>query len=509
MKLFENAQIGKWDAYTMERDSITSLELMERAAMAIVRYLLENHPHQEYFVFCGSGNNGGDGLAISRILIDRGLSVHIIRVKVGKPSPDNLFELKLLKERGIPVHLIEEESDWMVPESGIILDCLLGTRIRYPLPDLVSFIINQINQVQLPIISVDIPSGIRPDLEEGVQASIHPAIRATKTLCLEIPKLSALVPGTGAHYGQWISLKIDLHADFIREEITSWFLTSFKEAKDIFKPRKNFDFKGDYGHSLVFAGSYGKAGAAALCAKSCVRSGSGLVTLFSPEINAGILQSDVEEAMFLPGGGDKILESLPLQDWEKYDAIGVGPGIGTDPKTREIVLHLIRKAKKPLVIDADGLNILAGQKDMDAIIPPGTILTPHVGEFNRITQGGSKDPVTRIHLGKDLAGKTKSVIILKGAFTAVIFPNQEVHFNATGNPGMATGGSGDVLTGILTALRAQGYTSEESALLGVYIHGRAGDLAKNVLGETALKAGDICQFLGEAFLELEKSKNSF
>ena len=509
MKLFDRTKIVKWDQVTLDREYITGSQLMERAARGMARYLSENFLYQKFHIFCGNGKNGGDALAIARLLHEQNIEVKVYILEIGKSCLEFLENMAFLNMKGIPYKRIEIPSDWIPDREGIILDGILGTGVHYPLPPLVQIMIPILNKSGLPIISIDIPSGLPPDIETQFKPEPLIGIRASQTLYIEVPKLSSLVPGTGEYYGKQTRIPIGLDQDFYQTEPSPWYLTGLEEALKLFKTRGKFAYKNDFGHSLIIAGSYGKAGAALLSTQACIASGSGLVTVLSPERNSDILQLGAPEAMFLSGGGDTILNSIPKIPFEKFQAIGIGPGLGTDSETNHCLFRFIKNIRRPLVLDADALNILSSHSNERDFIPEGSILTPHVGEFNRLTQGGSEDSFQRIILAKSLAISLKSIIILKGAYTAVIFPNQEVHFNSTGNPGMATGGSGDVLTGILTGLLAQGYSSRDAALLGVYIHGRAGDMAAQAKGENALKAGDITFFLSQAFLELEKLKNPF
>ncbi len=491
----------------MEKDSISSLELMERAAQKAAEYLLANFSGNIFHFFCGAGNNGGDGLALARIMNQHNQRVYVNFIPTGRQTENNCSNFLKLKELGIPIQIMDSPANMIISEEGIILDCILGTGTRLPLPSLIKEIILIINRSKLPVISIDIPSGIPSDLELMTQEWL--GIQADITLSFEIPKLSALVPGTGDFFGDLITLPIALNPDFILRESSPYFFTNLESILPLFRKRKKFQYKGDFGHSLIIAGSFGKAGAALLCSQACVASGSGLVSTLSPEINYPIIQTGIPEAMFISGGGFHFIEDITNLEGIQFNAIGIGPGLGKYKETQKAILSFIKSSRKPMVLDADALNILSLNKGALEYIPEGSILTPHVGEFNRIIGEPSKDPVLRISLAQKLAKNLKSIIVLKGAYTAIIFPNQEVHFNSTGNPGMATGGSGDVLTGILTGLMAQGYSSMEAAILGVYIHGRSGDIAKEKFSETSLMARDIVSSLSDAFKELELIKSSF
>ncbi len=522
MKLFTKSQIKRWDQHTLEMESISGLDLMERAAERASEYLLKFVPSSLYQIVCGKGNNGGDGLAIARILAINHKIIELYIVEEGTSSEENIINLKRLPS-SIKTRFIKNKGDFILINKGVIIDCLLGSGFHLPLSALMNETIQKINQAEVPIISIDIPSGMMPDgpdkdqlrdqLKEtektsGKSTSME-CIKASMTLSFEVPKLSALIPGTGENFGELICLPIGLDKEFAQKEESLFYFTERTDAINLLRKRNKFGYKGDFGHSLMIAGSLGQAGAALLSSSACVGSGSGLVTILTPELNRDILQSQVPEALWLEGGGEKMIEKIPLTSFDKYNAIGLGPGLGTSLNTTKVIQHLIKTIGKPLVLDADALNILSTMVGWKAFLPKGSILTPHVGEFNRLMEGGSQNPYKRLEMARNLSHQINSVIVLKGAYTAVISPSKEVYFNSTGNPGMATGGSGDVLTGIITALMAQGYPALEAARLGVYIHGMAGDFGKEIKGETGLRATVMINNLGKAFRDLEIAKNPF
>ena len=542
MKLFTKAQIKNWDLITQKRQSVTSLQLMERAAEKAALFLLDNYSGALFQIVCGRGNNGGDGLAIARFLNQKGQKIRLYLIQMGSPSKEYSENLQFLLDSHFPQITISEPENFILEPQGVIVDCLVGSGFKNPLPELANTVIQKINQSGLVIISIDIPSGVSPDLEDqddffnipnqdtnsisnkiftdngnpfvhnypsyNGNSTHNNKILARITLNFEIPKLSSLIPEIGKYYGQWKCLDIFLDEEYEKNQPSPYFFTTQKDVVSILQPRGKFQYKGDFGHSLLLVGSYGLAGAAYFSSSAAVSSGSGLVSTLSPEINSAILQTLAPEAMFLPGAGCQILESIPSINLERFTAIGLGPGLGTAASTEKSVISFIKNLKIPLVLDADGINIISKTKNWKTWIPAGTILTPHVGEFNRLMGGGSKNPIERLKMGVELAAEISCVIVLKGAYSAIILPTGHVHFNSTGNPGMATGGSGDVLTGILTGLLAQSYSPANAAILGVYIHGSAGDLAKQVKGEMGLKARDLLGNIGNAFKELEDLKSA-
>jgi NAD(P)H-hydrate epimerase len=326
--------------------------------------------------------------------------------------------------------------------------------------------------------------------------SMGEIIQAHHTVTFQLPKLSFLLPGNGSAVGSWHGVDIGLNREFIEQSKSTYFLIEKNDIKGMLRIRSKFNHKGNFGHALLIAGSFGKMGAAILAARAALRSGLGLLTVHVPTCGYEIMQTSVPEAMTSVDSSATLFSTVPTI--EKFNCIGVGPGIGQDKQTVNALATLITQVEKPMVIDADALNILATNKELIPAIPKKSILTPHPKEFERLVGSWAHD-VERIEKQIDFSCKTNTIVILKGAHTSVCTPEGMVYFNNTGNPGMATGGSGDVLTGLITSLLAQGCTPEESALLGVWIHGTAGDCASKIVGETGLIATDIINSLPEAF----------
>ncbi len=318
-------------------------------------------------------------------------------------------------------------------------------------------------------------------------------VRPDYTVSFQLPKLAFMIPHNGPFIGDWQVANIGLDPGFIQKSETSYFFTNKKSAKKLVRDREKFSHKGTFGHALLLAGSYGKMGAAQLCGGACLRSGAGLLTMHVAGCGYQIIQIALPEAMCTVDIHEKMLTTLPELD--AYSAIGVGPGLGKEPQTLQMLEELIEKAKVPMVWDADALNLLSENPDLLKKLPEQTIITPHPKEFERLA-GKSKGDYARLELARDFAQEHKLVVVLKGAHTAVVFPNGTVHFNATGNAGMATGGTGDVLTGILTSLLAQKYNPQDAARLGVYQHGVAGDRAAKARTKVAMIASDIVENLG-------------
>jgi NAD(P)H-hydrate epimerase len=504
MKVLNAEQIRAADKYTIENEPIKSIDLMERAATKCVEWITDFFNKDTHFkIVCGTGNNGGDGLAIARLLHYNGYSVEVyIAPFFSKASDDFNENKKLLKDiKEIKVADIKDATEIDVNDIKdkhvAIIDALLGSGLSKPVEGELAKVIQRINTFKCPVIAVDIPSGLM--MEDNSSIDRKNVINATFTLTFQTPKLAFFFADNAKNVGEWFVLDIGLSQKFIAEQkVTNFFATEDKVAS-MLKTRTRFGHKGTYGHALLVCGSYGKIGAAVLSAKGCLRAGVGLLTVTVPKCGYQIMQIAVPEAMVEVDNNEN--EFTGIKDITKYNAIGVGPGIGTDEDTAKGLKMLIQNSKFPLVLDADALNILAENKTWLSFLPPGSILTPHPGEFQRLV--GKQDNNYQTYLAqKEFARKYQVYVVLKGAYTATATPNGDVFFNSTGNPGMATGGSGDTLTGIITGLLAQGYAPNQAALLGVYLHGLAGDIAVNELGQEALIAEDISNYLGRAFKHL-------
>jgi NAD(P)H-hydrate epimerase len=358
--------------------------------------------------------------------------------------------------------------------------------------------VNTINESEAVVISIDMPSGLFAE-----KSSLpNPIIKANHTLTFECLKPALLFPENEPYIGELSVLPIGLNPHFLDQLQSDFHYVDASFIKPLVKPRKRTSHKGNYGHALLIAGSKGKMGAATLSAKGALRAGVGLLTCMVPPTENMIMQIAVPEAMTLTNLGEEATPINLFQDPSPFTAIGVGPGIGQANEARSMLTKLIKAYKKPIVFDADALNILSQHPDLLSAIPKGSILTPHPKEFDRLFGPSSTDH-ERISKAKHWACQNEIIIILKGANTMISSIYKRVYFNSTGNPGMATGGSGDVLTGIITSLLAQGYVPLEAALLGVYIHGLAGDMARAEISEEALKAGDLVDYLGKAWKTLK------
>lgn len=496
MKLYTAAQTRAWDAFTMEHEPVSSVNLMERAATALTGWLLAHAPTSgRCYVFCGMGNNGGDGLVVARLLHQAGWPVRVFAVRhAERPSDD--FQINLERFQALGKVSWVEEKEPAFPEiapDDLVIDSLLGSGLNRPATGLLAKTIGKINESRATVVAVDIASGLFADAPNGPKDAI---VRPRFTVGFQRPKLAFLQPGLAEFVGEWTVLNIGLSTDFDQQTETPFFLTDGAEMEPFLKPRSRFSHKGTYGHALLAVGSFGKIGAAVLAARACLRSGVGLLTVQVPGCGYGVLQTAAPEAMCLTDPDERVHTTVP--DLKPYQAVGVGPGLGKDDRTKAFLEEVLVKAKRarlPLVLDADALNLLSADEDLLKKLPPDSLLTPHPKEFERLAGAWAND-YERLNLLRDFSRKTGSVVVLKGAYTAVGTPEGQVHFNATGNPGMATGGTGDVLTGLLTGLRAQGFSAEDAAIFGVYQHGLAGDRAAEARGQSALIAGDLVEHLG-------------
>lgn len=507
MKILGSEQIRRADAFTITNEPITSIDLMERAASRLteaIRALFESgtiNPLKSTIVkiLCGMGNNGGDGLVIARLLTLEKIDVEVFLAKfITVGSAD--FEANLSKVKDLNITLIELNEKSGPPEFGendVIVDSIFGSGLDRPIEGWLAEFVKVVNRSNATVISIDMPSGLFcEDNQENIYDHI---IEADRTLTLEVPKISLLLAENFKYVGEWQVVPIGLDQKFIDDLDTDHYLIDQELITSILRPRSKVAHKGNFGHALIIGGSYGKMGAAVLALKACVRCGSGLTTGHVPRKALEIVQISAPEVMCSTDKDDDHFSETP--DLAPYSAVGVGPGIGQNPQTASALKYLIQNCSVPLVLDADALNIIAENPTWLAFLPKGTILTPHPKEFERLA-GRYNNDLDRLRAAQDLARTNDIHIVLKGAYTAICLPNGKVYFNNTGNPGMATGGSGDVLTGIIAGLLAQGYSSEHAAIIGVYWHGAAGDKGALTQGEVPLKAGDIVENMGPAYLEM-------
>ena len=482
---------------------------MERAGDKCFRWIYDRAPQlfpdeldeREYAfkIFCGVGNNGGDGLVIARLLNRNGYDVEVFIVEFSdKYSPDFEANFKRLGKSKAGVHRIKKKSD--IPEidsNALVVDAMFGTGISRPVEGIAANVVEVINNSKATVIAIDMPSGLF-DQDNSENEREH-VVNANHTLTFQFLKLAFLFGENAHHVGNCHVLDIGLHPAFIADVIADNEYLTDTAIRTLIRPREKFSHKGTYGHTAIIAGGRGKYGAAIMCTRGALHTGSGLASAHLPKTGTEIMQMAVPEAMVQEHDHDNILTGSP--DISGYAAIAIGPGLGTEKETEELVHHVLQNAEVPVVMDADAVNALSENKSWWKLLNPNMVLTPHPGEFKRIA-GDWKNDFERHQLQVEWAKKHNVYLVLKGAHTTIATPEGKVYFNSTGNPGMATGGSGDVLTGIIAGLAAQGYSVLDAARIGVFLHGKSGDIAAQSTGQESLVATDLIHNLGKAFLSL-------
>lgn len=505
MKILTCTQQKEADAYTIANNNILSINLMEKAASLIADEISKRWDcSHRIVVFAGAGNNGGDALAVARLLFSKSYPVEIYLFNIkGTISEDCMTNIQRLQQCGFTDY--HEISNAFEPPKltaeDVVVDGLFGSGLNKPLSGGFASVVKYINASNAQVVSIDLPSGLMgEDNSNNLRTNI---IRADLTLSIQLPKLAFLFPENEDIVGEWKTLDIGISQEFIAQADTPYIITEASEMSQLIKPRKRFAFKNNFGHALLIAGSSGMAGASILAARACLRSGVGLLTIHTPVCNHDILQTAVPEAM-VQNDVHELYFAEPV-DLDNYQAIAIGPGIGQEEETALATFDQLADCYIPAVLDADAINILSSHRNYLNRLPRRSILTPHIGELERLI-GRCNDSFDRLTKAKELAAYLQCYIVLKGAYSTVITPEGKFYFNPTGNPGMATGGSGDVLTGIILALLAQGHSQENAARLGTFVHGLAGDIACRRTGEISLTASDIIAALPEAWKELCETK---
>lgn len=498
-KILSAQQLREADQYTIQHEPIESIDLMERAATNCFRHICALFPQQKHFtIFCGIGNNGGDGLVIARLMKKAGIdvNVHIIQFSPNC-TEDFLTNLNRLRDLGIKPTEHRHQIDFEWYTQTVIIDALLGTGVTRKLQGILADVASKINRSGFPVVAIDLPSGLYDSSNTDDNRAV--AIHATHTLTFQSLKYCFLLPENHKNIGNWEVLDIGLNQSFIDQLSSKYEAVDLDYVRSILKDRNPHSHKGTHGHALLCVGSKSMMGAAVMSSKSCLRSGVGLLTVLVPNCGYEIMQASVPEAMALTSGDEDSL--APKNISFTPSAIGIGPGIGKNDSCKSLLQQLIDR-QGPMVIDADALNLLSTDLNLLQSVPKHSILTPHPKEFDRLF-GNHNSSHERIQTAINKAKELTIVIILKGHHTSSV-TSEKVFFNLSGNAGMATGGAGDVLTGIITGLLAQGYSSENAATLGVYLHGLAGDIAVRDCGQEALIASDIIENIGHAFQQIHQ-----
>jgi len=499
MKIFKAEQIRECDQYTISNEPILSIQLMERAAQSCIDWIFENcKNHRNFAVFCGNGNNGGDGFAIARMLYHKGFDIDVFiqnpKTKFSENAAINFKELKEISE--ISIKEFKDVEDYRFDKRTIIIDALFGTGLSRNLEGDFKNLINFLNSKSCVKMSIDVPSGLFSD---NISFDDSTVFKADYTLSFQFWKKSFLHPESGKYTGKVEILDINLSQEYISQTQTNNFVIDDEVVEGIFKPRNEFSHKGTYGKVTIIGGSYGKMGAAVLAVRSALKTGVGLTFIHAPKCGYEILQTSCPEAIFTEGG-TQFINSF---DVDENSICGIGPGLGTDPETTKNLLKFLENYPKSLVLDADALNIISQDRNYLKLIPKKSILTPHPKEFERLF-GKTKDSFERVELARKKAKEFEIFIVLKDHHTQVITPEGNVFYNITGNSGLAKGGSGDVLTGIITSLLAQNYSEENAAIFGIWLHGKAADLAAEKHSKESMLPTDVMDELGNIFNKLNK-----
>ncbi len=501
MKILSSSQIRQADGYTIANEPVISIDLMERAALACFEWLTNHFDKSHSFkIFCGMGNNGGDGLVIARMMLEANFNVEVFVIRYSNNGSEDFKtnEERLNKLNPDLIKNMYSEKDLpSVRKEEIIIDAIFGTGLSKPTEGFVAACIRHINRSAATAIAIDIPSGLFADMNSNHDDAI---IQATYTLSFQAPKPAFMFAENYRYVGEWKILNINLDEKFIESIPSNYFLIDRDLVRSFVKARPKFSHKGMYGHALLVAGSLGKMGAAVLASRACARSGAGLLTVHIPACGYEIIQSSVPEAM-AEVDSDQHIYSDEIE-FKNYNAVGIGCGIGTEKKTQEAVMKLLTSIKVPLVLDADAINILSLDKKKLDRLPENAILTPHPKEFERITEKARND-FHRLELQIEFTKRYNVFVVLKGAHSCITCPDGKIYFNNTGNPGMAKGGTGDALTGIILSLLAQGYSPEQACMLGVFVHGLAGDLAAERMSVRSMTASDLVENIGAAFKKID------
>lgn len=507
MRIFTSQAIHEIDSATCEAQRISSIDLMERAASMVSCELVSRFmPNQRFVIMAGPGNNGGDALAVARMLIEQGykkVEVFLFNVS-GKLSHDCDEERKkLITIDGVDFTEVSREfNPPYLCDKDVVIDGLFGSGLSQPLIGGFIAVARYINESGAYVVSIDLPSGLFGEWNAHVNR--RDMVHANLTLAFQIPRLSFFFEENHDVLGEWKLLDIDLDEKKIKDMESDYMLVEARNIRPLLHRRLPFTGKRDYGSALIFAGSTGMMGAAVMCARATLKSGAGLATVHGPRGGLQIMQTAVPEAMFEPDRNEHFITDMRVH--HAHQAIAVGPGIGTGELTVGALESMLKTGVSSLVLDADALNCISRKPQLLSLLPAKTIITPHIGEFDRLF-GEQRSSEDRLKTAVEMARQYNIIIVLKGHYTATVRPTGRVYLNSTGNPGMATAGAGDVLTGVITAFLAQGYRPEHAATIGVYVHGLAGDLAADEIGEFGLTAGDIAAYVGRAIRNIMEKRN--
>ena len=497
-KVFKTSDVPLLDRYTIENEKIKSWDLMERAAAAWVTFFNKMCKSDACVnIIAGQGNNGGDGFAIARMLKLQGRQVKVITLNTHHAkSPDCSKNTGLWEEMQGEVVALNQPSDWLPSKDTVLIDALFGSGLNRPLSGIYAEFIKYMNQLPNQVFAVDIPSGLMG--EDNSQNDRDAIVRADVTLTFQFPKLAFMLPENESFVGDWRVVDIKLSTDAVP---TFWFLTEFSAVQSLLPVPGKFDHKGTNGRGLLVAGSQGMMGAAVLAARGALHSGIGLLHCHVPSSAADIMQIAVPEALLDIDRSAACFSGA--DDLERYDAIAVGPGLGQCQSSVDALKALLHDWRGRLILDADAINIVAAHPEMLQTLRNHCILTPHFKEFERLA-GKCANDFDRINKLSKFAKQYGVYVILKGAYSVVATPDEKLFFNRSGNAGMAKGGCGDVLTGVLLALSAGKMELEQVARVGAFVHGLSADILLEEYGMRSITSGMVADGLGHAWKKLEK-----
>ncbi|MCO4293932.1 NAD(P)H-hydrate dehydratase [Solitalea sp. MAHUQ-68] len=497
-KIISAVQTRLADQFTIANEPIASIDLMERASVAFVSRFIEEVPLKTTMiaVYCGVGNNGGDGLAIARLLAAKSyMNVKVIILQHSfKTTIDFEENLRRVQQLKLPVHIFQSEDVLPIETSEVIIDAILGSGLNKPLEGSLKKWVEQLNQQKKHVIAVDIPTGMFADEPNSADSVV---VKTDLVISFQRPKLNFLLPESASVIKRWHVVDIGLDEHFIQSCESELALIEEKDIQSILKKRDNFSHKGTYGHSLIIAGQEETMGAALLTAEACLNTGSGLTTAYVPSLGLVALNTRLPEVMAAIGEVDKI-------QWEKYSAVAIGPGLGTDDHSIEILKSTLKNFRGPCVFDADALNVLSADSSLLDLVPEQSVLTPHVKEFDRLF-GAHENWTQRVKTMQKESTERELIIVLKNRYTLIASPTGMIYFNLTGTPAMASGGMGDVLTGIIVSLLAQGYSAIQAAMAGVYLHGKAGNELEE-LGYSVIPASKLARRINKTIGKVRSTK---
>lgn len=503
-KIIPTAEISTLDQQHIQVEGISQIELIEKVASKFVEHFRKTFPYKRdrILIFAGQGNNGADALCIAQLLLMGGYNVNTYLINPNNRLSSSCEHYKRMLQEdddNFFTELIENIELPILTPDDIVIDGLFGSGLNRPIEGYYESIIQYINRSDSFILSIDMPSGLMG--EDNTNNRLSNIVQANETFTFEMPKLSFLLPEYDYFVGKWSTVHIDIPEKALDKIDTPFYMIQEQDIVDSLVERNRFAHKGDFGHALLVAGSKGKMGAALLAASATLRSGAGLLTAHVPQRAEAFFQTALPEAMLSFDISDTCFTSMP-PNINSYSAIGIGPGLGLRMESGNILEQLLKTVKVPMVIDADAINLLSANNDLLALLPKKGILTPHPKEFDRLV-GESANTYERLLKAMEFAERYQICVILKGAYTATCTPGGNVYFNPCGNPGMATAGSGDVLTGILLGLLAQGYDTNTACIVGVYLHATAGDIAAQIYSQESMIARDIIEMIGKAYKQIK------